>query len=85
MRPPDPEVERLRAQVVELQRQMSEQAARTNAIVAAVQERAYWLDRWHLDLNALMATRRGAQIRAVLRAVRVPLRRARQVKRKLLG
>ena len=26
----------------------------TNAVVAEWQERAYWLDRWHLDLNALM-------------------------------
>ena len=56
------EIERLRARVAELERERAEQAARANAAVAAAQERAYWLDRWHLDLNALMATRRGAAV-----------------------
>jgi hypothetical protein len=79
------EIEQLRARVAELERQLAEQAARTNAAIAAAQERAYWLDRWHLDLNALMATRRGAQFRALMRAVRAPLRRARTFKRRLLG
>jgi len=81
----DTEIERLRAQVAELERQLGEQAARANAAIAAAQERAYWLDRWHLDLNALMATRRGAQFRALMRAARAPVRRVRMVKRRLLG
>jgi hypothetical protein len=85
MSTPDIEVERLREQVADLQRQLSEQAARTNALVAAAQERAYWLDRWHLDLNAMMATRRGEQFRALMRAARTPIRRVRIVKRRLLG
>ena len=79
------EIERLRAQVAELERQLGEQAARANAAVAAAQERAYWLDRWHLDLNALMATHRGVQFRALIRAARSPVRRVRMVKRRLLG
>jgi hypothetical protein len=79
------ELEQLRARVAELERQLGEQAARANAAVAAAQERAYWLDRWHLDLNALMATRRGAQFRALMRAVRTPVRQLRSVKRRLLG
>ena len=41
---------------------------RTNATVARAQERAYWLDRWHVDLNALMARPARAQFRALLRA-----------------
>jgi hypothetical protein len=81
----DTEVERLRARVAELERQLGEQAARANAAIAAAQERAYWLDRWHVDLNALMATRRGAQFRALMRAVRGPIRRVRMLKRRLLG
>jgi hypothetical protein len=81
----DTEVERLRAQVAELERQLGEQAARANAAVAAAQERAYWLDRWHLDLNAAMATRRGQQFRALMRAARTPIRRVRMAKRRLLG
>jgi hypothetical protein len=79
------EIERLRVQVAELQRQLAEQSARTNALVAAAQERAYWLDRWHLDLNALMATRRGAQFRTLVRAARSPVRRVRLLKRRFLG
>ncbi len=46
------EVERLRARVAALEAELVEVQARANAAVAAAQERAYWLDRWHLDLNA---------------------------------
>lgn len=85
MTDPHTEIERLRAQVADLERRLAAQAAQTNAAVAAAQDRAYWLDRWHLDLNALMATRRGAQLRALMRAARTPVRRVRLVKRRLLG
>ena len=81
----DNEIEILRTRVAELERQLAEQAMRTNAAVAAAQERAYWLDRWHVDLNALMATRRGEQFRALMRAARAPIRRVRTLKRRLLG
>jgi len=47
-------VEQLRAQVAQLQAELAEQSARTNAIVAAAQERTYWLDRLGLDLDAVM-------------------------------
>ncbi len=53
----------LEAELVEVQ-------ARANAAVAQWQERAYWLDRWHLDLNALMRRPGAAEFRAALRAVR---------------
>lgn len=85
--PPDTEareIERLRARVAELERELGEQAARANAAIAAAQERAYWLDRWHVDLNALMATRWGKYARALLRAIRTPIRAARVAKRRLL-
>jgi len=75
----------LRARVADLERERAEQFAKAAAAIAAAQERAYWLDRWHLDLNALMATRRGAQFRALMRAGRAPIRRARMAKRRLLG
>jgi cell division septum initiation protein DivIVA len=64
------EIEALRARVEELERELAEQAARANAAIAAAQERAYWLDRWHLDLNALMEKPGASQIRGLLRAVR---------------
>ena len=44
--------------------------ASANAAVAEWQERAYWLDRWHLDLNALMRRPGASELRAALRAVR---------------
>ncbi len=72
-------------QVQQLEGQLAEQAARTNALLAAAQERSYWLDRWGLDLNALMRKPGAAQLRALLRAARWPLRQARLLKRRLLG
>ena len=71
--------------VASLEQQLTEQSERTNAIVARAQERAYWLDRYHLDLNALMALPGMAAVRALLRAARTPLRKARQAKRRFLG
>jgi hypothetical protein len=53
-----------------LERERIEQAARTNAAVAAAQDRSYWLDRWNVDLNAVMRRRGASEARAALRAVR---------------
>ena len=75
----------LRARVVELERERIEQIAAANAAMAAAQERAYWLDRWHLDLNALMARRGAAELRTAVRLARWPIRMIRRAKRKLLG
>ena len=48
------EVEQLRARVAELERELAEQSARTNELVARAQERTYWLDRLGLDLDRVM-------------------------------
>lgn len=77
------EIERLRARVAQLETELVEQAERTNRIVAEAQERAYWLDRWHLDLNALMRKPGAAQFRAGVRGVRWVMRGVKKVKRKL--
>jgi hypothetical protein len=53
-----------------LERERIEQAARTNAAVAAAQDRSYWLDRWNVDLNAVMRRRGASEARAALRALR---------------
>lgn len=79
------ELEALRARVRALEAERVEQAARANAAVAAAQERAYWLDRWHVDLNALMERPGGAELRSVLRVVRAVVRHVRLAKRRLLG
>lgn len=64
----------LRRAVDELHAQLAEQAARTNEVVARAQERAYWLDRWHVDLNSVMRVPGAAAARAVFRAIRAPYR-----------
>ena len=79
------EIERLRARVAALESELVEVQARANEQVATWQERAYWLDRWHVDLNALMARPAAGQVRSLARAVRTPLRLARTLKRRLLG
>jgi hypothetical protein len=64
------ENERLRARVATLESELAEVQARANAAVAEWQERAYWLDRLHIDLNALMARPGANEIRVTLKAVR---------------
>ncbi|HXE44438.1 MAG TPA: hypothetical protein VN635_04490 [Conexibacter sp.] len=77
------EIARLRARVAALEAELVEQAARTERVVAAAQERTYWLDRWHLDLNALMRKPGAAQFRASVRAMRWVARGVKKVKRTL--
>jgi hypothetical protein len=77
------ELERMRARVTALEAELVEVQARANAAVAAAQERAYWLERWHLDLNTLMRKPGAAQFRALLRAVRTVGRFFRRIKRRL--
>jgi hypothetical protein len=77
------ELDRLRARVTELERELIEVQARANAAVAAAQERAYWLERWHIDLNALMRKPGAREFRAILRAVRAVARQGRKLKRRL--
>ncbi len=77
------ELELLRSRTQQLERELAEQAARANAAVAAAEDRAYWLDRWHVDLNALMRRRGAAEARAALRAGRRAARVARRLRRVL--
>jgi cell division septum initiation protein DivIVA len=67
---------RLQARVAELERELGEQAAAANAAVAAAQDRAYWLDRARIDLNAVMLTPAGRALQTLLRALRALRRRA---------
>jgi hypothetical protein len=64
------ELEQLRTRLDELERDAAERTARANAALAAAQDRSYWLDRWHLDLNALMRRPGASEARAALRALR---------------
>lgn len=64
------DVAALRARVDELEAQLLATEDWANRTVGAAQERAYWLDRWHLDLNALMRRRSASRIRVALRVAR---------------
>ena len=59
--------EQLRDRLAALEDEHGERLAQAHAALAAEQDRAYWLDRWNLDLNALMRRRGAAQARAGLR------------------
>jgi hypothetical protein len=77
------ENEVLRARVAALESELVEVQARTDAVVAQWQERAYWLDRWHLDLNALMRKPGAAELRGALRAIRSVVRAYKRARRSL--
>jgi hypothetical protein len=79
------ELEALRTRLATLEAERAELVARTGAAVAAAQARAYWLDRWHLDLNGVMARPAAGRLRELARGLRAPLRAVRALKRRLLG
>ena len=70
----DDELEALRRRVADLERELVDRTARANAATAAAQDRSYWLDRWGIDLNALMRRRGATRLRAMLRALRAVYR-----------
>ncbi len=82
--PTEAENERLRARVAALEAELVEVQARTNAAIAKWQEQAYWLDRWHLDLNALMRRPGAVELLGTVRAARAVWWRAKLLKRRLL-
>lgn len=46
--------QQLRARIAELEAELAEQAARTEAAVTAAQRRSYWTDQLQLDFDAIM-------------------------------
>jgi septal ring factor EnvC (AmiA/AmiB activator) len=79
------EIDTLRTRVAALESELVEVQSRANAAVAKWQERAYWLDRLHLDLNKLMERPGANEARLALRAIRAVFWRVRRIKRRLLG
>jgi hypothetical protein len=79
------ENERLRARVAALESELVEVQARANAAVAEWQDRAYWLDRLHIDLNSVMRRPGANQLRITLKAVRALWWALKRIKRRLLG
>jgi hypothetical protein len=79
------ELEALRARVAALEAERADELGRLTAALGQAQERVYWLDRWRIDLNALMQKPGAAEFRAAVRAVRAVVRQLKAVKRKLGG
>ncbi len=78
------EIDRLRARVAALEAELIEVQAWANEVVGQAQERTYWLDRWHVDLNELMRHRSADRLRAAARAVRSVIRLFRRLKRRFV-
>jgi hypothetical protein len=79
------ELEALRTRVADLERERRREIEGAMAAVAAAQERAYWLDRWHIDLDAWVGTRAGSALRFTARLLRAPVRALRMLSRRLRG
>jgi hypothetical protein len=77
----DTEVEALRARVAELERELADRTARANAVVAAAQDRIYWLDRWRIDPNRVLGSRAGQRAFVIARHVRRMIGRIRRLAR----
>jgi len=67
--------------VAALEREQAERIAQAHAAAAAAQDKTYWLDRWGVDLNALMQRPGASELRAAVRAAREVKRRAVRIKR----
>lgn len=76
------EIKRLRARIEQLEAQVADVEAWANKAVADAQVKTYWLDRWHLDLNAVMQRRVAERLRAVARGVRSVYRSAGRLRRR---
>lgn len=83
--PRDREIADLRARVAELEAELAEHARRTAEVVAEAQEKLYWLERWHVDLDRVMAKPGAVEALDALKQLRGVVRSAKRVKRRLLG
>ena len=81
----DAEIAALRARVANLEGQLAEQARAANALVARSQQKLYWLERWQIDLDALMAHRGAVPALEALRSLRGVVRWVRVRARRLTG
>ena len=79
------EIARLRAQVVRLESQLAETEEWANRIVVEAQAKTYWLDRWGIDVNALMRRPAAHYVRATARRVRSVYRLSLRWKRRVVS
>jgi len=65
------------------EREHTERLSQAHQAVARAQERSYWLDRWRIDLNALMQRPLAARLLGLLRTARIARATAIETKGKL--
>ena len=70
------EIEQLRDRVAALEEELADRAARANETLAAAQDRTFWLDALHVDLNAFMRRPLPARLARMLPAARLAYRGA---------
>ena len=78
------EIADLRARIEALERELADRTVRANAAVAAAEDRTYWLDRWDVDLNALMERPLAQRAYATRQAIRRARGVAGRIRRRLL-
>lgn len=82
--PREEELAALRARVAELEDELAQQAQTTAAALAQAQEKLYWLERWHIDLDRVMRKPGAVQALDALRGARRIAWALRRFKRRLL-
>ncbi|HEY6761435.1 MAG TPA: hypothetical protein VI318_18190 [Baekduia sp.] len=79
------EITALRARVAELEDQLARKDAETAQLIASAQEKLYWLERWHVDLDRVMRKPGAIPLLDALRSLRRVTWEVRKLKRRLLG
>jgi len=83
--PREAEIAALRARVAELEGELARKDAETAQVIATAQEKLYWLERWHVDLDRVMAKPGAIPLLDALRSIRGVSWKLRKLKRRLLG
>jgi septal ring factor EnvC (AmiA/AmiB activator) len=79
------EIARLRERVAALEAQLVDTEAWANRVVVEAQDKTYWLDRWHIDLNALMKRRVAHRALSLARSARAVYRTGNSLRRQRLS
>jgi hypothetical protein len=77
------EIQQLRERISALESELADTQSWAYRTVAAAQERTYWLDRWQVDLNAVMRRPGVRRAQTMARGARGVVRAARRAKRRL--
>jgi hypothetical protein len=83
--PRDEEIAALRARVAQLEGELAAQSRATATTVAEAQEKLYWLERWHVDLDAVMRKPGAVPALETLKKARGVARAAKKARRKITG